>query len=400
MTPSDFDVEEAGTEETAVIVNEDRRRRSLLILALLVLVLITISTLFCRYLLQPAPLPELIIPDAEINYPPHYLFSIYGLTQPVGVALSPDGDRIYVSESGGDRLVRIFDRDGEEIDSFAPPRTRPGERSPVYLATDSNGRLYVTDRLQHAIFIHDQDGRYLDALVAPDLSLSEYVDQHIGGLRPELTFAYNNFHSNVYVQDADNELTLPAPILEEPWSPLGIRIDGEDKVFVTDAKTQENRVFEFVLPNESLIDWHTVNATAVAFGETGEGNGEFLYPNAAVADSQGRIFVSDGNNGRISVWDAQDNFLFNFGSGNGEESVSLPRGMAINEQDHLFVVDAVGQNVKVYDVSGEEPVFLYTFGDWGVDDGLFNYPNDIALDDSGRVYIVDRENQRVQVWSY
>ena len=72
----------------------------------------------------------------------------------------------------------------------------------------------------------------------------------------------------------------------------------------------------------------------------------------------------------------------------------------MDKRDRLYVVDAVVQNVKVYDVSGEEPVFLFAFGDWGQDDGQFNYPSDIVLDTSGRLYVADRENNRVQVWSY
>ena len=40
------------------------------------------------------------------------------------------------------------------------------------------------------------------------------------------------------------------------------------------------------------------------------------------------------------------------------------------------------------------------FGDFGAGDGQFSYPNDIAIDASGRLYIADRENNRVQVWSY
>jgi sugar lactone lactonase YvrE len=63
-------------------------------------------------------------------------------------------------------------------------------------------------------------------------------------------------------------------------------------------------------------------------------------------------------------------------------------------------VDAVEQKVKVYDVSGSEPEFLFAFGTWGIEDGQFNFPNDIALDDTGRLYIADRENNRIQVWSY
>ena len=401
MTPTDNQPPTEAMAETAVSPTANRRRLLALLTALLLL-FAAILGLFIRYINRPAPLPELLIPESELVYPPHYLFSIYGLDQPVGVTLSPDGTRIYAAESGGDRLVRIFNRAGDEIDAFAPPRTRPGERAPIYLAMDSAEHLYVTDRLQHAVFVYDRDGRYLDALIAPDLSISEYVAQHMGGLQPNMTITYNNFYSNIYVQiPGSNEQTLPTPVFADPWSPLGIRINAQDKAFITDAKTQTNQVHEFSLPDgNDLIDWHQVNATAVPFGATGEANGELLYPNSAVADSRGRIFVSDGNNGRISVWDAQGNFLFNFGGGNGEESVSLPRGMAINGRDHLYVVDAVGQNIKVYDVSADEPTFLYTFGDWGLDDGLFNYPNDIAIDDSGRIYIADRENHRIQVWSY
>ena len=60
----------------------------------------------------------------------------------------------------------------------------------------------------------------------------------------------------------------------------------------------------------------------------------------------------------------------------------------------------VNQNVKVYDVSGDVPEFLFSFGTSGMGDGQFNYPNDIAFDSTGRLYIADRENNRIQVWSY
>jgi hypothetical protein len=78
----------------------------------------------------------------------------------------------------------------------------------------------------------------------------------------------------------------------------------------------------------------------------------------------------------------------------------LPRGAAIDGRDRLHVVDAVAQAVMVYDVTGPQPKYLFGFGDWGVGDGQFNYPSDIALDSTGRLYVADRENNRVQVWSY
>ena len=92
--------------------------------------------------------------------------------------------------------------------------------------------------------------------------------------------------------------------------------------------------------------------------------------------------------------------LFTFGTGTGDGSLNLPRGIFIDSRDRLYVVDAVGQDIKVFDISGEMPEYLYRFGGFGIDDGLFNYPNDIVIDQSGRIYIVDRENDRIQVWSY
>ncbi|MFQ5400929.1 MAG: hypothetical protein ACE5E7_15200 [Anaerolineae bacterium] len=383
--------------------DKEQRRRKLLMLALLILLLLLASVcgLFYRYIRRPAPLPELVVPQG-VDYPPHYLFSIYGVERPVGVALSPGQDRLYVAESGGERLVKSFETDGTPIASFAAPGTSPGERAPVYMATDSLGRLYVSDRLQHAIIVFDQNGGYLDTLIAPDLSLSEYVDQHVGGLLPDTTFSFNLLQASVlYRNPGTVEQTLPAPPVSAAWAPLGVRIGTDDRMYVTDVTESRNAIREYTLPAEAtLISWHDVNLSPLVYGRTGQGNGEFLYPNSAVADSQGRVYVSDGNNGRISVWDGQGNFLFHFGSGSGEGALSLPRGIYIDHRDRLFVVDAVGQNVKVYDVFAPEPAFLYAFGDLGIDDGLFSYPNDIAVDEHGRLYIADRENNRVQVWSY
>ena len=136
------------------------------------------------------------------------------------------------------------------------------------------------------------------------------------------------------------------------------------------------------------------------FGQDGSDNGQFSYPNNAVVDSLGRFHVVDGNNSRISVWAPDGEFLFNFGFGIGSGALNLPRGVAIDEHDRLYVADAVGQSVKVYNVSGDEVTFLYAFGDYGIGNGLFNYPNDIVLGPDGRIYVADRENDRVQVWLY
>ena len=387
--------------QSKTAVSPTKRRFLQVVFFTLLAAFIGIAGLFIQYIRQPAPLPQLIVPQADIVYPPHYLFSIYGVQGPVGVAVSADGERLYAAESGGERLVQVFDRDGQWLGALIPPRTRSGERAPVYLATDNNDRIFVTDRLQSAIYVFNENGAYLDTLLDPELALSEYVAHHTGGHLSGGSFSYNAFQTNVIYQETAvaNEQLLAAPTAA--WAPLGIRIDGENRVWVTDVTENHNCVRTFTLPDDPLLTtWHEVNNGGTALGDSGNGPGQFTFPNAAMADSQGRLYVSDGNNGRISTWDAQGNFLFHFGTGNKENALSLPRGLIIDQRDRLYVVDAVAQNIRVFDVSGDEPVDLFTLGSFGQDDGLFNYPNDIAIDASGRLYIADRENNRIQVWSY
>ena len=74
-----------------------RRRRKIVFLVLLLLGLALLLGLVIWYLLfrQPIPLPP--IPATQI---PAYSTSIYGPSRPVGVAVSPSGDRIYVTQGG------------------------------------------------------------------------------------------------------------------------------------------------------------------------------------------------------------------------------------------------------------------------------------------------------------
>jgi DNA-binding beta-propeller fold protein YncE len=270
----------------------------------------------------------------------------------------------------------------------------------VYLAVDGSGRVFVTDRLQHAVFIYDREGNYLDAVLSPDLTLSEYIAEQMAGLAPGATFAYNLFESAVYYKPTgESEQILPAPG-RTGWAPLGVRVDRAGNMFLTDVFANRHVVREIPANLLAAASGRDFDPPQILFGAYGQNNDEFLFPNTAVLDSLDRVYVTDGNNGRISVWDRLGEFLFVFGRGAGEGALSLPRGAIMDARDRLHVVDAVEQNVKVYDVSGAEPLYLFTFGEWGKGDGQFNYPNDIAMDVTGRLYVADRENDRIQVWSY
>ncbi len=374
-----------------MMAEESRRKRLLLLLGILLLSMMVVCGLFTRYLLKPVPLPELLPEAVQPNYPPHYVFSIYGVDAPFGVAVSPSGDRIYVSEEGGERLVKIFDSNGNQIGAFAPPGTTASSRKPTYLAADANGDVYIPDLLQHAVFISDRDGNYLDSMIDPELLLSEYVALHLGQLLPGSQITYTAQLADILIKlPGQDAISIPGPGVTD-WLPLGGRISGNHNMLVTNISDNRQAVYDITLDP---------GAPAQAFGETGNLSGQLSYPQVALRSKDNRTYVIDGNNSRISVWDTQGNFLLNFGQGSGEAALNLPRGAAIDDQDRLHVVDAVGQLVKVFDISGPEITLLFSFGEMGNGDGEFYYPNDIAIDQTGRLYIADRENNRIQVWSY
>jgi DNA-binding beta-propeller fold protein YncE len=135
------------------------------------------------------------------------------------------------------------------------------------------------------------------------------------------------------------------------------------------------------------------------FGSEGKEEGQFWFPNGIAVDDRGRIYVADGTNGRLQVFDKAGKLLYIIPRGYASGDLSMPRGVALDGDGHLLVADTSAHTVKVYDVSGDQPDFIRDIGVNGSGDGEFRFPNGVALAD-GKIYVTDRENGRVQIWSY
>ena len=75
-------------------------------------------------------------------------------------------------------------------------------------------------------------------------------------------------------------------------------------------------------------------------------------------------------------------------------TLSLPFGVAVDEQDRVLVVDSTGHGLLGYDKEGR---FLFALGGVGKIEGRFYFPKYVAADRNGRIDIVEPFLGRIQV---
>jgi DNA-binding beta-propeller fold protein YncE len=335
-----------GTTTTEPIASARGRRRRIALLVILGIAAIGLVLFSAWYLITRKPISELPLPGLTTEAVPTYSFSVYGMVAPTGIAVTPDGGRIYVTQTEGDPRVLVFDGKGNPIGTLDPPATTGADHVPVYIAIDpTNGDVYVSDRPTGSILVYAADGAFL-RVFEPGKSLAG-------------------------------------------WQPLGLGFDPQGHLYVTDVSGPFNSIHEF----------DSEGALVRTIGKTGQ----FSFPNGIAVDAAGNLYVTDSNNGRLVVLDplGQERAIVRRGASAGD--LGLPRGTSIDDSGRVYVVDTSGQSVKLYHVIGAEaapPAYIGQFGTLGTDDGAFQYPNGVAVDGRARVYITDWRNNRVQVWTY
>jgi sugar lactone lactonase YvrE len=339
---------DGGAQAPAIEPDPQRRRRRirLLILALLLGAVVALLLFGAWYLLFRKPISVLPLPGITVEPVPHYSYSIYDVVAPTGVAVSADGSRIYATQSEADPQVIAFDASGKQVASLKPPADSGADHVPVYVAINPvSGDVYVSDRAAATIYIYSDDGTFLRAFdPGPDF---------------------------------------------KGWAPLGMTFDRTGDLFVTSVGAPFQAVHEFG-PDGSFIRTY------------GRGD-EFSFPNGVAVDSNGTVYVSDSNNGRLVVFDRDGTKLAEIPRGVRDGDLALPRGSAIDDANRVYVADLTVQGVQVYQAltPGEsQPRFIGRFGEQGSQDGAFRLPNAVAVDGRSRVYVADWRNNRIQVWTY
>ena len=144
--------------------------------------------------------------------------------------------------------------------------------------------------------------------------------------------------------------------------------------------------------NEQRIDYSKRILAKRTIGKKGKGNGEFLYPSKMHISNSGQLYVIDRDNRRVQVFDAESgNFLLQF----GRPQFSNPNGVTTNNT-FCYVTD-VNEN-KIFQFSIKDYSLVRETTRAGGSFKNLNNPAGIAMSEEDLMYVTDYGNNRVYVY--
>ena len=185
--------------------------------------------------------------------------------------------------------------------TFAPKGNLGGQWAPLGLAFAPDGTFYVTDvrgltSKNHRVVVFGPGGTLIRSMGKP------------GQLNYPNGIVVDT-HGNIEVSDSNNGrlvvfnvagkmlATISRGIGEGDLGlPRGAAVDDSGRLYVADTTDHMVRVF--------AIGTTTKPAPAfiASFGDEGQLDGKFEYPNGVATDKRAHVYITDRENNRVQVW--------------------------------------------------------------------------------------------------
>ena len=282
-----------------------------------------------------------------------------GLISPHGIAVQSDRMRV-ITESERQHCVCVYNHDGSKVSTFGSKGVGPGEfNNPRGITVDVLDNIFVADSGNHRI---------------QKFSKSFELTASVG-------------------KEGKKNLQFKQP--------SGVSVDPiSGKIFVADTGNHRIQVL-----NEDLSFSHT-------FGKKGGDIGHLHSPSDVSVSVNGFVYVADTDNSRIQVFTTDGRFVRQFGhEGLPERHLDQPLGVAVDCAETAIVTSSMDHHVYIYDCHGNLVLILGKRGDVssakqsrrrasmrGVKPGEFISPVGVTIDAGGFVYLIDKDNARMQMY--
>ncbi len=147
-----------------------------------------------------------------------------------------------------------------------------------------------------------------------------------------------------------------------------------------------------VIVNIGLVLILLLNFTAIQPGSLGVSVDERTIFKRTKSAAETILRVPHSLSGEINV-----SLMGEWGSfGSEDGNFNVPCGIAINNTDYVYVADYNNHRVQVFKSNG---TFIFRFGSQGSLDGQFNGPRCIAINSTGYIYVTEFGNNRIQIFT-
>ena len=178
------------------------------------------------------------------------------------------------------------------------------------------------------------------------------------------------------------ELGTPIRTIGGVNSPWGVAVNQRGEIIVAESGGHCISIFS---PSGGKVR---------TFGRKGSAQGQFNEPRGVTVDGDGNILVVERNNHRIQKFTGDGKFLTAVGQkGNKRLEFRYPIGVTINHRNgKVYICERENQRIQILNA---DLTFSASFGSYF----QFKYPWDVAFDGVGNLYVADGSSDRIQVFT-
>ena len=345
---------------------------------------------------------------------------IYGTE---GVATDSAGN-VYVASGGAGSAIRKITPDGV-VSTLRGQRPYHDLRS---LATDSAGNVYTTETFTRNVGGRSYTGIDTIRKTTPSGAVSLLAGESAKFNYPDGVAV--DSAGIIYVADSDNHrickitprrffgndvITFTGPAGDDGSAdgtgaaarfsePRGVTTDSADNIYVTDRNSIRKitpagvaTTFAGDASSSGSVDGHGVAA-------------RFNTPLGVATDRAGNVYLSDSANhtirkitpaGVVSTFAGKASVKGSDDGAGAAARFNYPYGVATDREDNLYVADASNSTIRKITSAGVVSTFAGKAGVKGSKDGAgaaarFDFPQGVAVDSAGNIYIADRGNYTIR----